>query len=152
MHRTATTGKRKLNITATNKILLCNNLSVTNLEPYYDTCNCVNNYGTPKNLWQPKSKHLPKLFHKILKMFALTHFQPMFHFYNPWKQKSRGFLMFSGVSIGWKWVKLSFLLYSFHFPKVILVTYLQDQDMWKYDFSCLWFLTSTGDTPISSAH
>ena len=65
VHRTATTGKRKLNTTETNKILLCNNLSVTDHEHYYNTFNCVNNYGTPKNLWQPKTKHLPKVFHNI---------------------------------------------------------------------------------------
>ena len=42
--------------------------------------------------------------------FDLTHFQPMFHFYTPWKhQKTYGFLMSSGgieVDIGWKRVKL----------------------------------------------
>ena len=40
----------------------------------------------------------------------LTHFQPMFHLYIPWKyQETSGFLMFSGVikwNIGWKWVNL----------------------------------------------
>ena len=28
--------------------------------------------------------------------WRLTHFQPMFHFYAPWKQKTYGFLMLSG--------------------------------------------------------
>ena len=32
-----------------------------------------------------------------ISIFSLTHFQPMFHFYTPWKnQKTGGFLMFSG--------------------------------------------------------
>ena len=41
MHTSATTGKRELNTTEETKILLCNDLSVTNHEPYYDTCNVV---------------------------------------------------------------------------------------------------------------
>ena len=34
----------------------------------------------------------------------------MFHFYTPWKQKTRGFLCFQEVwkwNIGWKWVKMA---------------------------------------------
>ena len=38
----------------------------------------------------------------------LTHFQPVFRFYTPWKhEKTGGFLMFSSgikINIGWKWV------------------------------------------------
>ena len=46
------------------------------------------------------------IYHCSVKMFALTHFQPMFHFYNSWKQKSRGFLMFSGVKEVERWLKM----------------------------------------------
>ena len=38
---------------------------------------------------------------------SLTHFQPMFHFYTPWKQqKTGGFLMFSGGIEVEHWLKM----------------------------------------------
>ena len=38
--------------------------------------------------------------------FKLTHFQPVFHLYNPWKhQKTYGFLMFSGRIEVEHWLK-----------------------------------------------
>ena len=40
-------------------------------------------------------------------MYFLTHFQPMFHSYNPWKHKKTGdFLMFSGGIEVECWLKM----------------------------------------------
>ena len=37
----------------------------------------------------------------------LTHFSPVSHFYTPWKrQKTFGFLMFSGGIEMWHWTKM----------------------------------------------
>ena len=37
----------------------------------------------------------------------LTHFQPIFYFYNPWKhEKAYGFLMFSGIREVEQWLKM----------------------------------------------
>ena len=37
----------------------------------------------------------------------LTHFDPMLHFYTPWKrQKTIGFLTFSGGIEMWHWTKI----------------------------------------------
>ena len=50
------------------------------------------------------------LLNKIsLRLFiALTHFSPVSHFYTPWKrQKTYGFLMFSGGIEIWHWTKMS---------------------------------------------
>ena len=55
-------------------------------------------------------KHLKKNQNRLSNILTrfLTHFQPMFHFYNPWKhQKTSDFLIFSGgieVEHCWKWV------------------------------------------------
>ena len=39
--------------------------------------------------------------------FTLTHFSPMPHFYTPWKrQKTIGFLAFSGGIEMWHWIKM----------------------------------------------
>ena len=66
------------------------------------------------------------------KISLLTHFQPMFHFYTPWKhQKISGFLMLSGGvvyrNIGWKWVNPVILLNDHLFDKsnhgVIILNY-----------------------------
>ena len=38
----------------------------------------------------------------------VTHFQPMFNVYTPWKQKTSGFWCFQGVwkwNISWKWLR-----------------------------------------------
>ena len=41
------------------------------------------------------------------KTFWLTHFSPMPHFYTPWKrQKTYGFLTFSGGIEMWHWTKI----------------------------------------------
>ena len=38
---------------------------------------------------------------------SLTHFSPVPHFYTPWKrQKTKGFLTFSGVIEMWHWTKM----------------------------------------------
>ena len=42
-----------------------------------------------------------------INIFYLTHFKPMFHFYTPWKQKTGGFLMFSGGIEVEHWLKMS---------------------------------------------
>ena len=37
----------------------------------------------------------------------LTHFSPVLHFYTPWKrQKTKGFLTFSGGKEMWHWTKM----------------------------------------------
>ena len=39
--------------------------------------------------------------------YSLTHFSPMSHFYTPWKrQKTYGFLTFSGGMEMWHWTKI----------------------------------------------
>ena len=39
--------------------------------------------------------------------FLLTHFNPVLHFYTPWKrQKTKGFLTFSGGAEMWHWTKM----------------------------------------------
>ena len=73
-------------------------------------------------------------FHKIIcNIRSLTHFWLIFPFYTPWKhQKSKGFLVFSGVwngNINQYWIKISFreIYYSFykkyHFPNTFRSTY-----------------------------
>ena len=43
----------------------------------------------------------------ILKKDLLTYFSPVSHFYNPWKrQKTFGFLTFSGGTEMWHWTKM----------------------------------------------
>ena len=41
-----------------------------------------------------------------LEISPLTHFKSMFHFYTPWKQKTRGFLMISGGIKVEHWLKM----------------------------------------------
>ena len=42
------------------------------------------------------------------KIVPLTHFSPVSHFYTPWKrQKTKGFLKFSGGIEIWHWTKMS---------------------------------------------
>ena len=43
----------------------------------------------------------------LFKIKNLIHFQPMFHFYSPWKyQKTFGFLIFSGCIEVEQWLKI----------------------------------------------
>ena len=42
-----------------------------------------------------------------LSQYKLTHFSPVSHFYTPWKrQKTKGFLTFSGGIEMWHWTKV----------------------------------------------
>ena len=51
------------------------------------------------------AKYTPRYYYEIRKIAYLTHFQPLFHFYIPWKQKTSGFLMFSeGIEVEY-WLK-----------------------------------------------
>ena len=46
-------------------------------------------------------------FFHYLHTFSLTHFSPVSHLYIPWKrQKSKGFLTFSGSIEMWHWTKM----------------------------------------------
>ena len=48
-----------------------------------------------------------RLKQKVIIFKALTHSQPIFHFYSPWKQqKTGGFLMFSGGIEVEHWLKM----------------------------------------------
>ena len=43
----------------------------------------------------------------LMQKFLLTHFSPVSHFYTPWKrQKTKGFLTFSGGIEMWHWAKM----------------------------------------------
>ena len=43
----------------------------------------------------------------VIAFLVLTHFQPMFHFYTPWKhQKTSDFLMFSEGIVKEHWLKI----------------------------------------------
>ena len=65
--------------------------------------NCCSTFSYSFMVWLFSSNfHIYPIFSMnvwdILEFFCLTHFQPIFHFYTPWKhQKTSGFWCFQGV-------------------------------------------------------
>ena len=66
------------------------------------------NFNIPKNAKMDSGKSTWKQKKPIL-----THFSPVSHFYTKWKrQKTKGFLTFSGGIEMWHWTKMGWYIFS----------------------------------------
>ena len=115
-----------------------------------------------KKPWFCFYKQVLKLFHGLYQFYCLTHFQPMFHFYNPWKHQN---LRFSDVFRGYRsetmiedglksyygtTIHTSGQYENWDFIKAFISTHLLFESMWLLTLFRAWNFLLTSFVSVST--